>query len=189
MSKKQIQNVSLQSFLDSHDNPFVLIDENYTIVGANRAYYTYYETSASKIIGAKCHVVHHGSEFPCHSYGENCPMRRVMETGERYEVCHLHHNREFYAECVNIKGYLIVDEDGDRYLGEEIIGEEAARAVTAPGAAGQHAIQPAEAWYIAQLLVEHDGNRRKVAEILRISERMLYRKLRNYNLVNIGRGT
>lgn len=190
MSKKKITNFNLQSFLDSHDNPFVLIDDNYTILGVNRAYCTYYDTSPSEVIGSKCHMAHHGSEFPCPSHGEKCPMRMVMETGNKCEVNHLHHNREFYAECVCIKGYLIVDEDGNRYLGEEIIGEEIGQTAVTPGAAIQNSKRSTaaatEAKYIARLMEEHHGNRRKVAEILSISERMLGRKLRSYNLTDNG---
>ena len=46
-----------------------------------------------------------------------------------------------------------------------------------------------EARYIAQLLVEHHGHRRKVADILKVSERTLYRKLVNYNLTSVGKST
>ncbi len=39
-----------------------------------------------------------------------------------------------------------------------------------------------EADYIRRLLREHDGNRRKVAQILDMSERTVYRKIRRYNI-------
>jgi transcriptional regulator with PAS, ATPase and Fis domain len=45
-----------------------------------------------------------------------------------------------------------------------------------------------ESRYIAELLAEHGGRRARVAEILGISERTLYRKLKQYNLQNVGRG-
>ena len=44
-----------------------------------------------------------------------------------------------------------------------------------------------ESRYIAELLAEHRGKRAKVAEILGISERTLYRKLKHYGLQDIGR--
>jgi len=184
MPKEKKPNFNLQSLLDSHDNPFVLIDENYTIVEANRAYCACYNTSPSEIVGSKCHMVHHNSELPCHSYGEECPMHRVMETGDRYEVSHVHHNREHYPECVSVKGFPITDEDGKRYLGEEIVQTSGIL-----DAAEDNSIQSIEARYIAQLLVEHHGHRRKVAEILKVTERTLYRKLVNYNLTNVGKSS
>jgi DNA-binding NtrC family response regulator len=109
-------------------------------------------------------------------------MQRVMETGDRYEVSHVHHNREYHLECVTIKGSPITDEDGRRYLGEEII-----HADTTSSTTDKISMQSIEAKYIAQLLLEHNGHRRKVADILKISERTLYRKLVTYNLTNVGK--
>jgi transcriptional regulator with PAS, ATPase and Fis domain len=180
--KKPVFN--LRSILDSHENPFVIIDENYTIIEANRAYCTRYDTTQSEIVGSKCHMVHHKSALPCHSYGEECPMQMVMDSGERYEVSHVHHNHEYHPQCVSIKGFPIADEDGNRYLGEEII-----KVASLADATERSPIQSMEARYISELLVEHNGHRRKVAEILKISERTLYRKLVNHNLTNVGKGT
>lgn len=44
-----------------------------------------------------------------------------------------------------------------------------------------------ESQYIAELLAEHQGKRTTVAQILGISERTLYRKLKQYGLQSIGR--
>lgn len=111
-------------------------------------------------------------------------MQRVMETGNSYEVSHVHHNRELYPECVSIKGFPITDADGNCYLGEEIV-----HIYTESEAEGKNAIQSIEARYIARLLLEHNGHRRTVAEILKVSERTLYRKLVNYNLTSVGKST
>ena len=184
MSENKKPNFNLQSILDSHRNPFVLIDENYTIIEANMAYCARYDISHHEVVGSKCHLIHHKSKLPCHSYGEECPMSSVMESGERYEVSHVHHNREQYPECVSIKGFPIFDEDGKRYLGEEIIKIE-----TTSGDPEKSYIQSMEAQHIAQLLEEHHGHRRKVAKILKISERTLYRKLLGYNLTRVGKST
>ena len=182
MSKHRKPNFNLQSLLDSHDNPFVLIDADYTIVAANEAYCNCYDTSLDEILGSKCHMVHHNSELPCHKYGEECPMQRVMETGERYEVSHVHHNREYHPEYVSIKGSPVSDEEGKHYLGEEIL-----QAAVTSDTAGRISIHSVEARYIAQLLEQYNGHRRKVAEVLKISERTLYRKLVHYNLSDVGK--
>ncbi|MBN4063162.1 sigma 54-interacting transcriptional regulator [Cardiobacterium sp. AH-315-I02] len=44
-----------------------------------------------------------------------------------------------------------------------------------------------EATHIESLLHQHDGHRARVAEELRISERTLYRKLKQYNLQGVGK--
>lgn len=182
MVKETDSTFSLQSLLDLHENPFVLIDESYTIVGANRAYCARYDATPVEIVGSKCHMVHHKSELPCHSYGEECPMQSAMDDGERYEVSHVHHNHQYHPECVSIKGTPITDTDGKRYLGEEII-----QAAASLDAEGNNLIQSMEAKCIAELLVEHNGHRRKVAKILKVSERTLYRKLVAYNLMDVGK--
>ena len=48
-------------------------------------------------------------------------------------------------------------------------------------------IKGLESQYIAELLAEHHGKRSRVAQILGISERTLYRKLKQYGLQSIGR--
>lgn len=182
MSNKKKPAFNLQSILDVHDNPFVIIDENYNIIEANKAYCTYYDTSYQEVVGSKCHMIHHKSKLPCHNYGEECPMKMVMESGDRYEVSHVHHNREHYPECVSVKGFPVSDESGVRYLGEEIV-----RIETIADEPENNSIQSIEARHIAQLLEEHNGHRRKVAEILKVSERTLYRKLVSYNLRRVGK--
>ncbi|VAW79656.1 hypothetical protein MNBD_GAMMA14-1436, partial [hydrothermal vent metagenome] len=56
---------------------------------------------------------------------------------------------------------------------------------------GTHKPEPSirglESRYIAELLAEHQGKRAHVARILGISERTLYRKLKQYGLQSIGR--
>jgi transcriptional regulator with GAF, ATPase, and Fis domain len=67
------------------------------------------------------------------------------------------------------------------------------RSLVEKATADTHAVQPAEqaasaslhdmeAQHIAELLKQHAGSRRKVAQVLGISERTLYRKLKRYDL-------
>ena len=182
MSKERKPRFNLQSILDSNRNPFVLIDENYTIIEANKAYCKQYDSSPGEIAGQKCHMIHHRSDLPCHDYGEECPLKRVLDTGNPYEVLHVHHNNHNYPECVSIKGFPITDENGNRYMGEELI-----RTAKSLGEANEDSFEKVEAKHIVQLLEENNGHRRKVADLLNISERTLYRKLIKYGLNNIGK--
>ena len=184
MSEERKPRFTMQSILDSHANPFVIIDENYTIIEANKAYCERYDTSLDRVLGSKCHVIHHSSELPCHEYGEECPLKRVLDTGDQYEVLHVHHNHHHHPECVSIKGFPISDENGKRYLGEEIIHAE-----KPADSSSENSIETVEAKHIARLLEENNGHRRKVADLLNISERTLYRKLVKYELTNTGKAT
>ena len=185
MNDRNRPRFSLQPLLDAHEQPFVLIDAGYRIVAANRAYCEHYNVSPDQVTGARCFRVHHNSERPCHQDGEECPLQRVLDSGDRYEVLHVHYHEQHLnqPECVSLKGYPVTDEQGRRYLGELITpAEEAVRAVEADS------IEDLEAGHISRLLEQHRGHRRKVADVLKISERTLYRKLVKYGLTGVGRG-
>ncbi|MEL5849876.1 MAG: PAS domain-containing protein, partial [Candidatus Igneacidithiobacillus chanchocoensis] len=74
--------LNTQSLIDAREKPFVLIDRNYTVVAANRAYKLAYGLGDGEIIGRKCHALSHHSAVPCHMKGEHCPHLQVMRTGE-----------------------------------------------------------------------------------------------------------
>jgi transcriptional regulator with PAS, ATPase and Fis domain len=121
MTTNKKPDLQMQSILDSHANPFVLVDEDFTIVAANKAYCESYDTTADKIIGNKCHKVSHHFDTPCFMNNEDCPLSKVMATGEKYEVLHIHFDQHNQPEHVRIKGHPIRGADGRRYLGEEVI--------------------------------------------------------------------
>jgi transcriptional regulator with PAS, ATPase and Fis domain len=112
--------IELQSVIDAHDNAFVVIDENYTIVAANKAYSDVYGVDPAEIVGRKCHQVSHHSDLPCHLNGEDCPHKQVFETGQPHQVLHIHFDQNKQAEHVRIKGSPIRGADGELYLGESV---------------------------------------------------------------------
>ena len=57
----------------------------------------------------------------------------------------------------------------------------------APAPSTNRSLTDVEATHIESLLHQYDGHRAKVAEELRISERTLYRKLKQYNLQYVGK--
>lgn len=121
MTKDKKPDLQLQSMLDSHSNPFVLIDENYTIVAANKAYCDAYKTTDDKVVGRKCHKVSHHFDTPCFMNNEDCPLTTAMETNKVNEVLHIHFDQDNQPEHVRIKGHPIMGADGRRYVGEEVI--------------------------------------------------------------------
>jgi transcriptional regulator with PAS, ATPase and Fis domain len=112
--------IELQSVIDAHDNAFVVIDENYTIVAANKAYSEAYAIDPEQIVGRKCHQVSHHSDLPCHLNGEDCPHKQVFETGQPHQVLHIHYDLDKQEEHVRIKGSPIRGADGQLYLGESV---------------------------------------------------------------------
>lgn len=112
--------IELQSLIDAQENPFVLIDADYRIVAANRAYSSAYGIEHDSIVGRKCHEVSHHSKVPCHLNGEDCPHKQVFETRQPHQVLHIHYDQHDRPEHVRIKGSPVVGLDGKFYLGEAI---------------------------------------------------------------------
>ena len=109
------------SVLNIQQNPMVLINRDYRIIAANRAYQDAYGVRADEVVGKCCHEISHHSPVPCHMCGEDCPHQAVFNTGEAHEVHHIHYDHQNRAEHVRIRGHAIKDQDGNAYLGEEII--------------------------------------------------------------------
>lgn len=117
----QLEALDVQSAMDLQQHPMVVIDENYRIVAANRAYRECYGVSAADLVGRRCHQVSHHSEVPCHQNGEDCPHQTVFRHGEPHEVRHVHYDPSGNAEHVRIRGHVLRDLRGQVYLAEEII--------------------------------------------------------------------
>ncbi|PWB49160.1 MAG: Fis family transcriptional regulator [Nitrosomonadales bacterium] len=112
--------VQLQSLIDAQENPFVLIDKNYRIVAANRAYCIRYGADEKQVVGRACHEISHHASVPCHLNGETCPHQQVFATGEGQQVLHTHYDHHNRPEHVRIQGHPILGLSGELYLGEAI---------------------------------------------------------------------
>ena len=109
-----------QSLIDAREQPFVLIDRNYTVIAANRAYRLAYGLDDAEITGRKCHELSHRSAVPCHMKGEHCPHLQVMRTGQPFEAVHVHFDAQGHPEHVRLRGYPVADANGNSLLGEEM---------------------------------------------------------------------
>ena len=112
--------INLQSIIDASENGFVVIDKDYNIVAANKAYCDSYCVDSENIVGHKCHQVSHHSDVPCHMNGEDCPHKKVFETRTPHQVLHIHYDQNNEEEHVRIKGSPVFDTEGEMYLGETI---------------------------------------------------------------------
>jgi transcriptional regulator with PAS, ATPase and Fis domain len=117
MNKLPLQ---LQALIDANPTPFVMIDEHYRIVAANRAYCSAYGVRPEDMVGVKCHQVSHRSPVPCHESGESCPLRQVIDTGQSCQVLHTHYDHAGQAEHVRITGHPLPSLDGRLFVGETI---------------------------------------------------------------------
>lgn len=104
----------LLGFLDSLPEPRLVIDLNYKIVGANKAYQTVFGNNKS-LVGRKCHEVSHHYLTPCDQHGEGCPLSSAKETKETSREFHVHFTSRG-QQHVSVELTPILDINGDPIL-------------------------------------------------------------------------
>jgi len=101
----------LVSFLDEQAEPRIVMDAEYRIVAANRAYAEAFGQRGD-VAGRHCYEVSHHFKAPCDQAGEPCPLRMSQESGEVQRVLHLHHTARG-EEHVDVETTPIRDEAGN----------------------------------------------------------------------------
>ena len=80
----------LESLVEALPGPRILLDTDYRIVVANRAYRDAYADGKS-VVGRHCYDVSHGYDMPCDRRGESCPLKAAVTSGHVERVLHVHH--------------------------------------------------------------------------------------------------
>lgn len=102
----------LQSLVDSHQEPYCLVDARYHIVAANSRYAEVYAGSDKHaLIGRKCHEVSHNSALPCDVH-EECPLRQTFDQGRPFQVVHRHFDQYHEPDYVTIQATPIFNAEG-----------------------------------------------------------------------------
>lgn len=98
--------------LDSVDDGFIVVDQHYRILSANRAYCAHVDVSEDQVIGRHCYEVSHRTTRPCHEFGEDCAVRRAFESGEPCVANHEHQDAEGQVRYVETRAFPIRTETG-----------------------------------------------------------------------------
>ena len=80
----------IRKILDTVDEGFIVVDRDFHIMTANRAYCSQVGESCDAVIGRHCFEISHKTLRPCFEEGEECAVRHVFETGEPYTALHSH---------------------------------------------------------------------------------------------------
>ena len=124
---RQSPPIELQSLVDSHEQPFVIIDRDYRILAVNSAYERTFGTDSSTAVGQPCYRISHNNDAPCHESGEDCPHVNLFEIGQRDSCLHIHYDKDHRMCQVRVTAYPLRGNDGELYMGEliqEISGPE-----------------------------------------------------------------
>lgn len=100
----------LISFLDGLPEPRIVMDVDYRIVAANKAYVREFG-GGQPIRGRTCYEVSHHFTVPCDQAGESCPLKQSLEAGSPQRVLHLHHTPRG-EEHVDVETTPITDDLG-----------------------------------------------------------------------------
>jgi len=103
----------IRGILDTVDEGFIVIDRDYRILTANKAYCGQAGLPCDEVIGRHCFEISHRTNRPCYDEGEECAVRLVFETGEPHAALHRHTDREGRVLYVETKGFPIKDAAGN----------------------------------------------------------------------------
>jgi len=112
--------IELQSMIDSHSSPFVVIGRDYRILAVNRAYEQAFNAPGGYAVGQPCYKISHGNDAPCSESGEDCPHAHLFDRGEQHTCLHVHYDPDHCMHQVRVTAYPLVSSDGVLYMGEMI---------------------------------------------------------------------
>lgn len=103
----------IRNILDTVDEGFLVIDREYRIKTANKAYCKQMGGCEETLMGRYCYEVSHNTSRPCFEEGEECAVRQVFETGNPYSVMHRHRDSVGNVLYVETKAYPIKNISGE----------------------------------------------------------------------------
>jgi PAS domain S-box-containing protein len=102
----------VRSILDAVDEAFIVVDGEFRILTANKAYGDQTGVSSKAAVGRHCYEISHRLGRPCHESGEECAVRSVLETGEPGSAVHQHPDGTGGIVYVETKAFPIRDDSG-----------------------------------------------------------------------------
>ena len=113
----------LQAVLDTVPDGIRVIDEDFRVIRANRAYCTQVGLPSSEVVGRTCHALSHGRDTPCVSTLATCPLIELIEPGAslKFNDRHLSGENEETAVEVAAAALTLADRDGVRRVVVEAV--------------------------------------------------------------------
>ncbi|KAF0144169.1 MAG: PAS domain S-box [Nitrospirae bacterium] len=112
------------NILESVDEGFIVIDLEYRVIAANRAYLNSIGKPLEDVIGKHCYELSHNVDKPCCEEGTaDCPVTLTFKTGEHYSSFHTHYDKTGVPVYVETKSYPMKDKSGKVVSAIEIIND------------------------------------------------------------------
>jgi len=113
----------IKNILESVGEGFIVIDNQYRILSANRAFCEYVKRPLEEVTGRRCYEVSHYVNKPCYEQGEECPVRYTFETGDPHTVIHTHYDKDGKPSYVEIRAYPMKNESGETISVIELVND------------------------------------------------------------------
>ncbi len=111
----------IKSIFENIGEGLVVVDREYTIITANKAYCNQVKMPIEDIIGRHCYEISHHIEKPCYKAGEACPVRHTFEIGQTKDYIHTHYDKEENPVYVEVRSYPMKDVSGKVIAAIEVI--------------------------------------------------------------------
>lgn len=102
----------VRNILNSVDEGFIVVDRDYRILTANRAYCNQVRLPHNEVVGKICFKISHKVDRPCYEVGKECAVRNVFNTGEPSVVYHNHPDADGSMFHVETKAFPLKDASG-----------------------------------------------------------------------------
>ena len=127
----------ITNILETVGEGILVIDAEYRIISANRAFCDEVKLRVEDVIGRHCYEVSHHINKPCYEAGEECPVKHTFETGSPCSASHTHRDKTGNPVYIETKSYAMKDASGKTVAVIETIvrhdGKKAARGPTLSG--------------------------------------------------------
>ncbi len=118
---KRVENetsIDLAYLVNSHEKPFVVIDNDYRILAVNNAYEREYGVASGDAVGQMCYQISHGNNHPCSVEGEDCPHDHVFGSGKAKVCAHVHCDADHRMHHVKVSAFPLRGSNDELFLGE-----------------------------------------------------------------------
>jgi PAS domain S-box-containing protein len=110
--KKKVSDMN-RDILQAVDEAFIVIDRDFRVASANRAYADQVRMPAEAIIGKHCYEISHKIQRPCYESGEECAVKQTYETGMSHAALHTHRDSAGNYVYVETKSFPMKDSNGN----------------------------------------------------------------------------
>ena len=115
----KISNLFLKTLFDGINEEIMIVDSNFVIQDVNRVFLEHYRVEKKDVLGKKCHKVTRGSDMPCGTGRQLCPLEEAKRTRKKVKITQYHVGEgEDHRELIRIMYPVVIQEEPPEYFVE-----------------------------------------------------------------------